>query len=397
MQQKQTTNPFTDRVTPLRAEGAYAVLAKAQELEARGRKIIHLEIGQPDFPTPTNVSEAGITAIRQGKTKYTPPAGIPQFRKIIADYAGHQRGLNIDPAQVVVGGGSKPGLFFPTLALVAPGDEVLYPDPGFPTYEAMIRVAGGIPVPVPLREESNFSFDLDVFDSKISNRTKLIVLNSPANPTGGVIPLKDLEHIAEQSRKYNCWVLSDEIYTQLVYDGMKAHSIAEIDEMLARTVIVDGFSKTYSMTGWRLGYMIAPLALAERLELLITHATGCSAAFTQYAGMEALTGPQDFVAEMVTEYQRRRDRVLELVNAIPGIHARVPQGAFYVFPNVKSYGLSSKEIATRLIDEAGVAILAGTDFGAGGEGYIRLVYAVSMEAIEDGLEKISNWFKSLNV
>ncbi|MDP2994385.1 MAG: pyridoxal phosphate-dependent aminotransferase [Anaerolineales bacterium] len=387
--------PFTDRVTPLRPEGAYAVLAQAQALEAQGRKIVHLEIGQPDFPTPANVSEAGIAAIRLGKTKYTPPAGIPQFRKIIADYAGRQRWLKIDPAQVVVGSGSKPGLFFPTLALVAPGDEVLYPNPGFPTYEAMIRVAGGTPVPIPLREENQFSFDLEVFDTKISDRTKLIVLNSPGNPTGGVIPFADLKHIAEQARKHNCWVLSDEIYTQLVYDGMTAHSIAEVDGMLERTVIVDGFSKTYSMTGWRLGYMVAPVVLAERLELLITHATGCTAAFTQYAGMEALTGPQDFVAEMVTEYQRRRDRMLELVNAIPGVLAQKPQGAFYVFPNVKSYGLSSKEIATRLIDEAGVAVLAGTDFGAGGEGYIRLVYAVSMEMIEEGVEKIAAWFKSL--
>ncbi len=395
MPQAQTSNPFTERVTFLQAEGAYAVLARAQALEAQGRKIVHLEIGQPDFPTPVNVSEAGITAIRLGKTKYTPPAGMPQFRAMIADHAGRPRGLRIDPAQVVVGCGSKPGLFFPTLALVAPGDEVLYPDPGFPTYEAMIRVAGGIPVPIPLWEEKAFSFDLDVFDAKISDRTKLIVLNSPGNPTGGVIPLEDLEHIAKKARQHKCWVLSDEIYTHLVYDGMKAHSIAEVDGMPERTVIVDGFSKTYSMTGWRLGYMIAPVALAERLELLITHATGCTATFTQYAGMEALSGSQDFVAEMCAEYQHRRDRMLELVNAIPGVHAQKPQGAFYVFPNVKSYGLSSKEIASRLIDEAGVAVLAGTDFGAGGEGYIRLVYAVSMEVIEEGLEKITGWFRSL--
>jgi aspartate aminotransferase len=386
---------FTDRVTPLRPEGAYAVLAQAQALEAQGRKIIHLEIGQPDFPTPENVSEAGIAAIRLGKTKYTPPAGIPKFREIIADYAGQQRGLKIDPAQVVVGCGSKPGLFFPTLALVEPGDEVIYPNPGFPTYEAMIRVAGGIPVPVPLLEENQFSFDLEVFDARVSDRTKLIVLNSPGNPTGGVIPLEDLKHISEKARKHDTWVLSDEIYTQLVYNGISAHSIAEVDGMLERTIIVDGFSKTYSMTGWRLGYMITPAALAERLELLITHATGCTAAFTQYAGMEALSGPQDFVTEMVTEYQGRRDRMLELVNAIPGVHAQKPQGAFYVFPNVKSYGLSSKEIATRLIEEAGVALLAGTDFGSGGEGYIRLVYAVSMEMIEEGVKKIAAWFKSL--
>jgi len=395
MPRAQTSNSFTERVTALRPEGAYAVLAQAQALEADGQKIVHLEIGQPDFPTPANVSEAGIAAIRLGKTKYTPPAGIPQFREIIAEYAGRQRGLKIDPAQVVVGCGSKPGLFFPTLALVAPGDEVLYPDPGFPTYEAMIRVAGGIPVPIPLREENQFSFDLEVFDAMISERTKLIVLNSPGNPTGGVLPLADLKHIVEQALQHNCWVLSDEIYTQLVYDGLTAHSIAEIEEIREQLVIVDGFSKTYSMTGWRLGYMITPVALAERLDLLLTHATGCTAAFTQYAGMEALTGPQDFVAEMVTEYQRRRDRMVELVNAIPGIHAQKPQGAFYVFPNVKAYGLSSKEIATRLINEAGVAVLAGTDFGAGGEGYIRLVYAVSMETIEEGVEKIAAWFRKL--
>ncbi len=386
---------FTDRVTHLQAEGAYAVLARAQALEAQGRRIVHLEIGQPDLPTPEHVSAAGIQAIADGKTKYTPPAGMPQFRELIAAYAGSQRGLKIDPAQVVVSSGSKPGLFFPTLALVASGDEVLYPDPGFPTYEAMIRVAGGTPVPVPLREEKDFSFDLEVFDSLVSDRTKLIVLNSPANPTGGVIPFNDLKHIAEKAQKHDCWVLSDEIYTRLVYDGITAHSIAEIDGMLDRTIIVDGFSKTYSMTGWRLGYMIAPPALADRLELLLTHATGCTAAFTQYAGMEALTGPQDFVEQMVTEYQRRRDRMLELVNAIPGVHAQKPQGAFYVFPNVKSYGLGSKEIAARLIDEVGVALLAGTDFGSGGEGYIRLVYAVSMEVIEEGLEKIAGWFRSL--
>ena len=386
---------FTDRVTQLKPEGAYAVLARAQALEAQGRKILHFEIGQPDFPTPGHISEAGMDAIQTGKTRYTPPAGIPALRKAIADSASQRIGRDVEPASVVVGPGAKPGLFFPALALIAPGDEVLYPDPGFPTYEAMIRVAGGTPVPVQLREENQFSFDLDVFDSKLSNRTKLIILNSPANPTGGVIPLADLKHIAEKARQVNAWVLSDEIYTRLVYEGGAAHSIAEIDGMLERTVIVDGFSKTYSMTGWRLGYMIAPPALAERLELLLTHAVGCTATFTQYAGVEALTGSQNFVDKMVVEYQRRRDRMLELVNAIPGVHAQKPQGAFYLFPNVRSFGLSSQEIATRLIDEAGVAVLAGSDFGAGGEGYLRLVYATSMEVIEEGMEKISHWFRSL--
>lgn len=388
-------NPFTERVSHLEPEGAYAVLARAQELEAQGKKIIHLEIGEPDFPTPEQASAAGIRAIAGGKTKYNPPAGLPALREAIAYHAGNQRGLDLPPSSVIVGPGSKPGLFFPTLALVTPGDEVLYPDPGFPTYEAVIRVAGGIPIPVPLQEEKDFSFDLEAFNDRITKRTKLIILNSPANPTGGIIPPDDLQHIAEQAQKHNCWVISDEIYTRLVYDGVTAHSISEVDGMLERTVIVDGFSKTYSMTGWRLGYMIAPPKLAERLELLITHATGCTATFTQHAGIEALNGPQDFVLGMVAEYQRRRDRMLELVNAIPGIHARKPQGAFYMFPNIKAYGLCSKEIATRLIDEAGVAILAGTDFGSGGEGYIRLVYSVGMPVLEEGLARMNEFFLSL--
>jgi aspartate aminotransferase len=384
---------FTDRVTHLEAEGAYAVLARALEMECQGREILHLELGQPDFRTPERVSQAGIAAIEEGLTRYTPPAGLMKFRELIAVDAGARRGVTITPDMVVVGPGSKPGLFFPTLALIAPGDEVIYPDPGFPTYHSMIHVAGGTPVPVTLREENQFSFDLDDFDSKISDKTKLIILNSPANPTGGVIPLDDLKHIAAQAQKYNAWILADEIYSRLVYDGMEsAPSIASIDGMLERTVIADGFSKAYAMTGWRLGYMVAPSALAERLELLVTHSVGCSAMFTQYAGMEAITGPQDFVRTMVVEYQKRRDRMLELVNAIPGIHAQKPQGAFYVFPNVKSFGISSKEIQRRLLDEEGVAVLAGTDFGPAGDGYIRLCYATSMEVIERAMGKIHGFF-----
>jgi aspartate aminotransferase len=389
-------NPFADRVTHLEAEGAYAVLARALEMERQGREILHLELGQPDFRTPEHVSQAGIAAIEEGLTRYTPPAGLMKFRELIAADAGARRGVTITPDMVVVGPGSKPGLFFPTLALVAPGDEVIYPDPGFPTYHAMIRVAGGVPVPVTLREENQFSFDLDVFDSKISDRTKLIILNSPSNPTGGVIPLDDLKHIAAQAQKYNAWILADEIYSRLVYDGMEsAPSIASIDGMLERTVIADGFSKAYAMTGWRLGYMVAPSALAARLELLVTHSTGCTAMFTQYAGMEAITGPQDFVREMVVEYQKRRDRMVELVNALPRVHAQKPQGAFYVFPNVKAFGIPSKEIQRRLLDEEGVAVLAGTDFGPAGDGYIRLCYATSMQVIERALEKLADFFARL--
>ncbi len=386
---------FTERVSSLQAEGAYAVLARAQALEAQGRKILHLEIGQPDFPTYPNISQAGIEAIQKGQTRYTSPGGTPTLRATIADFVSRQLDLSIGPECILVGPGAKPGLFFPTLALVNPGDEVIYPDPGFPTYAAMIRVAGGVPIPIPLREESQFSFDLSAFNACISDKTRLIILNSPANPTGGVIPMADLQHIAEKARKHDTWILSDEIYARLAYDGLQVPRIATLPDMLKRTVIVDGFSKTYAMTGWRLGFMVMPAALAERVELLLTHSIGCTAAFTQVAGVEALTGPQEKVAEHVAEYQRRRDFIVAGLNAIPGISCQVPQGAFYVFPNVKSFNLTSREIAARLIDEAGVAVLAGTDFGAGGEGYLRLCYATSMDVIRESLEKMAAWFKSL--
>ncbi len=385
---------FTERVSQLEPEGAYAVLAQARALEALGRQIIHFEIGQPDFPTPENIAAAGIRAIQAGRTRYTPPAGTPELRARIAAFAGRQRGMEISPDSVVVSTGSKPGLFFPTLALVAPGDEVLYPDPGFPTYPAMIQVAGGIPVPIPLKEAGGFTLDIEALASRISPRTRMVILNSPANPTGGILPQDDLRHIARLAQQYNLWVLSDEIYSRLIYADQAAPSIAALDGMQSRTVVVDGFSKTYAMTGWRLGYMIAPPSLAARLELLVTHATGCPAEFTQYAALEALEGPQDFLAGVLMEYQHRRDRMATLVNRIPGIHAQIPQGAFYLFPNVRAYGLSSKEIAARLIEEAGVAVLAGTDFGPGGEGYIRLVYAVAMDQIETGMEKLKDWFLS---
>jgi aspartate aminotransferase len=320
--------PYSHRVSHLEPEGAYAVLARAQALEAQGRTILHLEIGQPDFPTWPNISLAGIRAIASGQTRYNPPAGIPKLREAIAAEAGQRRGIEFRPAQVVVGPGAKPGLFFPTLALVEPGDEVIYPDPGFPTYAAMIGVAGGVPVPVPLREENQFSFDLEAFDQRVSDRTKLIILNSPANPTGGVIPLADLEHIAGAAEKHGAWVLSDEIYARLAYDGLHVPSIASLPGMMRRTVICDGFSKTYAMTGWRLGYMIMPETLAERVELLLTHSIGCTATFTQIAGIEALIADQSPVEAVVDEYQRRRDRIVAGLNSIPGVKCQSPQGAF---------------------------------------------------------------------
>lgn len=379
---------FAKRVQSLKPEGAYFVLEKAQGLEAKGKQIIHLEIGQPDFPTFENVSQAGIQAIRDGHTRYTASAGSKDLRAAIAEDAGARRGLHFDPAQVVVGPGAKPALFFPTLALVEPGDEVIYPDPGFPTYKAMIEVAGGVPVPVPLVEAQDFSFDLDAFDRLINDKTRLIVLNSPSNPTGGVMPLSALEHIAKAAQKYDAWVLSDEIYSRLVY-GDPAPTIAALPGMAERTVICDGFSKTYAMTGWRLGYGIMPAAFANKIALLLTHSVGSTADFTQVAGVEALTGPQEQVEHVVGVYRQRRDALVAGLNAITGVSCRTPQGAFYVFPNISALGKTSDELASYILEEAGVALLPGTSFGDYGEGYLRLCFANSLENIELAVERIA--------
>jgi aspartate aminotransferase len=377
---------YSERTDQLKPEGAYQVLAKAQALEAKGRPIIHFELGQPDFDTFENISEAGRRAISEGKTRYTAPAGMPVLREAIAEAAGEQRGVHFLPEQVVVGPGTKPNMFYTTLALVGPGDEVLYPDPGFPTYKAMVGVAGATAVPVPLKEENQFSFDLEAFDRLINERTRLIILNSPSNPTGGVLPMADLEHIAEMAQRYDCFVLSDEIYMRIVYDGVQAPSIIGLPGMLERTVIVDGFSKTYAMTGWRLGYGIMPVDLARRIDLLLTHSVGSSAQFTQIAGLEAIRGPQDRVGEVVKEYQLRRDLLISGLNSIPRITCQMPQGAFYAFPNIRAFGMTSNDLADYLLDEAGVALLPGSSFGDYGEGYLRLSYAASQEIIRAGLD-----------
>ncbi len=381
---------FADRVTHLAPEGAYFMLARANALEAQGKRIIHLEIGQPDVPTFANIKAAGVQAIEDNFTRYTPSAGMPALRKAIAEDASQRRGMAFNAAQVVVGPGAKPALFFPTLALVRPGDEVIYPDPGFPTYAAMIGVAGGKAVPVPLVEEQDFSFDLAAFDRLVSDRTRMIILNSPSNPTGGVMPLAALQHIAQVAIERNIWVLSDEIYMRLAFDGCEVPTIAALPGMQERTIICDGFSKTYAMTGWRLGYGIMPEALAERVELLMTHSVGCTASFTQVAGIEALTGPQAEVDAVVAEYQRRRDVLVAGLNKIPGWRCRSPQGAFYAFPNVSSYGKPSSWWADFLLEEAGVAVLPGTSFGSYGEGYLRLVFANSMDNIREALDRIAD-------
>jgi aspartate aminotransferase len=383
---------FSKRVQNLQAEGAYVVMERAQALEAQGRDIIHVEIGQPDFQTFDHIRIKGMEAIATGYTRYTPPGGIPPLRQVIAEVAGAQRNLHFTPQQVVVGPGAKPGLFFPTLALVEPGDEVIYPDPGFPTYSAMISIAGGVSVPVPLKEEKGFSFDLDVFDQLVNQRTRLIILNSPANPTGGVMPQADLEYIAAAAIKHDCWVISDEIYKTLVYDGLTVPTIASIPGMAERTIIVDGFSKTYAMTGWRLGYMIMPEALAGRVELLLNHSVGCTASFTQVAGIEALTSSQENAIRATEEYQRRRDRMINGLNSIPGVHCRSPQGAFYAFPNVKSFGTPVRELAQDMLNQVGVAVLPGTDFGEHGEGYLRLCYATSPTNIDLAVERMADFF-----
>lgn len=382
--------PFATRTQHLKPEGAYEVLARANQLEAAGKEIIHLEIGQPDYATFENVSQAGIEAIRTGKTRYTSPVGIPPLREALAEQAGRQRGIEVHPDEVVVSPGGKPNLFFPALALIEPGDEVIYPNPGFPTYEAMIKVADGIPVAVPLLEENSFSFDLQAFDKLINERTRLIILNSPSNPTGGVIPLADLEHIASQAERFDCWVMSDEIYTRIVYDKVEAPTIAALPGMKKRTIIVDGFSKTYSMTGWRLGFGIMPKELAARVGLLLTHAVGSTAHFTQFAGLEAITGPQDMVAVMVAEYQRRRDAIVAGLNKLPGVVCQKPQGAFYVFPNITGTGIGSTKLANLILEKAGVALLPGNSFGEYGEGYLRLSYANSIENIQKALESIKS-------
>jgi aspartate aminotransferase len=378
---------LAERMSQLKAEGAYQMLARAQALESQGREIIHLEIGQPDFDTVPSAALGGIRAIATGLTHYNPPPGIPELRAAVAAEIRRTRGVQVGPQNVTIMPGGKPVIFFPMLALVESGDEVIYPDPGFPTYESVMRFLGAVPRPVPLLEANNFSFDMEAFEEALSDRTRLIILNSPSNPTGSVIPRQDLERIAEAARARDAWVLSDEIYSRLVYDGEHI-SIISLPGMLERTVLLDGFSKTYAMTGWRLGYGVMPVEAAEAVGLLLTNSVGCTATFTQHAGLAALTGPQDAVDRMVVQFRRRRDAIVEGLNAIPGITCLKPQGAFYVFPNVKSFGKTSAELAAYLLDEAGVAVLPGTAFGQYGEGYLRLSYANSLENIERALVRM---------
>jgi aspartate/methionine/tyrosine aminotransferase len=385
---------FSQRTDHLRAEGAYAVLARAQALEAQGREIIHLEIGQPDFDTYPHIAQAGMEAIASGKTRYNPPSGLLALQEALAEDASRRRGVTFRPEQVVVAPGTKPLILLPMMALLEPGDEVIYPDPGFPSYEAAIRLVGATPVPVPLLEEQDYDLDLQAFDAALSGRTRMVLLNSPSNPTGGIHPVETLGHVAEAAQRHNLWVLSDEIYAQLVYGG-QAPSIASLPGMAERTIVADGFSKTYAMTGWRLGFGLMPEPLAARLDLLLTHSVGCTATFTQYAGLEAITGPQDDVQAVVDKFRRRRDLIVAGLNRIPGVRCPVPRGAFYAFPNVAAYGRSSDVLADYLLEEAGVAVLPGTAFGRNGEGCLRLSYANSLGNIVRALERMSRALATL--
>ena len=378
----------------LGTETAFEVLARARALEAQGRHIVHLEIGEPDFDTPKSISAAGIAAIERGETHYTPSAGILDLREAIAGYLNSSRGLHVDASQVIVTPGAKPIMFYALLALLESGDEAIFPDPGFPIYASMIAFAGATPVALPLRERNDFNPDLDELRRLVTPRTKLIIVNSPHNPTGGALSAEAVREIARIAREHDLWVLSDEIYADLLYEG-EHRSLAREEGMAERTILLDGFSKTFAMTGWRLGYGVFPKPLVDPVTKLVTNSVSCTATFTQRAGVVAMTQRPPEVARMVTAFRARRDAIVAALNRIAGITCRTPQGAFYVFPNITALGLGdSATVAGRVLNEAGVAVLAGTAFGAAGEGYLRLSYANSLENLELAAQRIDEWSRS---
>jgi aspartate aminotransferase len=378
------------RMSRLGTETAFEVLNKARALERQGKNIIHLEIGEPDFDTPANVVEAGVDALHKGWTHYGPSAGLPELRQTIADYVSRTRKVKVAPEEVVVVPGGKPIIFFTILSLIDEGDEVVYPNPGFPIYESMINYVGGKAVPIALREERDFSLDVEELAPLITERTKLIILNSPHNPTGGVMPRRDVEKVAEVIGDRNILILSDEIYSRLLFEG-EHFSIMSIPGMQERTILLDGFSKTYAMTGWRMGYGVMRPDLATHITRLMTNSNSCTASFTQIAGIEALRGDQSSVDHMCDEFKRRRDIFVAGLNKIKGFSCRMPHGAFYVFPNIIQTGWKSKPLADALLEQAGVAALAGTSFGAFGEGYLRFSIANSLENLQQALERIEQW------
>src|SRR5271167_3429989 len=392
-----TTTQFelrlASRTSRLGTETAFEVLNRARALEKRGKEIIHLEIGEPDFDTPANIIEAGVDALYMGWTHYGPAAGLPDLRQAIADYVSRTRKVPVSSEEVVVVPGGKPIIFFTILALVDAGDEVIYPNPGFPIYESMINYVGGKAVPIRLWEEKDFSLDVEELDDLITDRTKLIILNSPHNPTGGTLSKRDIKSITEVIGDRNIMVLSDEIYSRLMFDGARHHSIMSEPGFKERTILLDGFSKTYAMTGWRMGYGVMRPDLAAHIARLSTNSISCTASFTQMAGIEAIRGDQAPVDRMRVEFQKRRDVFVAGLNRIKGFSCRVPKGAFYVFPNITKTGWKSKKLADALLDDAGVACLSGTAFGDYGEGYLRFSVANSLENLNQALERVDQWTK----
>lgn len=385
---------YSDRVGRLGGESAFEVLARARALEAQGKSIVHMEIGEPDFNTPANIVEAGIRALQAGETHYAPSQGLPALREAIADYAVRQKKRPTAPEEVVVVPGGKPVIFYTVLALVNAGEEVIYPDPGFPAYRSLIHYVGAKAVPLPIREENDFRLDVDELARLITPKTKLVILNSPANPTCGVLTPGDMAKIAGLLAGKGIYVLADEIYERMIYEGEPC-SLSSFPEMREHTVVLDGFSKTYAMTGWRLGYGVMNRELAKRVTTLMTNSNSCVATFTQLAGIEALTGPQSAVEEMMAQFRARRQLIVDGLNAIPGITCKMPKGAFYAFPNITGTGMKSKELADYLLTEGGVAALAGDSFGAMGEGYLRFSYATSTENIKLALSRVEEALRNL--
>jgi aspartate aminotransferase len=381
------------RMSRLGTETAFEVLNKARALERQGRGIVHLEIGEPDFDTPANVIDAGVNALRSGWTHYGPASGQPELRQALADYVSRTRGVKVTPEEVVVVPGGKPIIFFTILSFIDEGDEVIYPNPGFPIYESMINYVGGRAVPIQLREEKDFSLDVDELAALINDRTKLIILNSPQNPTGGILTRRDIERIAHAIGDRNIMVLSDEIYSRLLFDGEQHFSIMSVPGMQERTILLDGFSKTYAMTGWRMGYGVMRADLANHFTRLMTNSNSCTASFTQIAGVEAIRGDQSSVEHMRDQFQKRRDVFVAGLNKIKGFSCRMPKGAFYVFPNITQTGWKSKPLADALLDQGGVAALSGTAFGEFGEGYLRFSVANSLENLNEALNRLDQWAK----
>jgi len=382
------------RMQRLGTETAFEVLARARALEAKGKSVVHLEIGEPDFDTPRNIVDAGVKALQSGATHYGPSAGLPEARKAFAEHFSADRGVKVTPEQFVICPGAKPILYFVITALVDEGDEVVYPNPGFPIYESVIDFVDAKAVPLPLREENDFRIDHEELRKSVNPKTKLIIINSPGNPTGGVLTKEDLQVVADVAKENDCWVLADEIYSHIVYDG-EHHSILEIDGMAERTIVLDGHSKTYAMTGWRLGYGVMPEELAPAIARLMTNVNSCTASFTQLAGVEALMGDQSGAEAMVKEFKVRRDLLVEALNAIDGVSCKKPGGAFYVFPNISALGVPQDEFARTLLDEYGVASLAGTSFGAHGAGYLRFSYAASQDDLREAATRLRKYVDDL--